>query len=111
MTMRLYATEHNWPLESVVVRVTHDRQNLTSRDQFLKEIQIDGALSLEQKQALLEVSMRCPIHMTVARGSNIDTRLLLELIQADVPQTTLLICKDSVKARIKNYSCVRFFAI
>lgn len=78
MTMRLYATERAWPLERLVVRVSHDRPTLASRDYFLKEIQIVGDLTGPQRSALLEVTMRCPIHLTVARGSEIETRLLEE---------------------------------
>lgn len=76
MTMRLYATERVWPLERLVVRVSHDRPTLASRDKFLKEIQIVGDLTNLQRSALLEVAMRCPIHLTVARGSDVETRLL-----------------------------------
>ena len=76
MTMRLYATEREWPVERLVVRVTHDRPALAARDQFLKEIQIVGNLTPGQRAALLDVAMRCPIHLTVARGSDIETRLL-----------------------------------
>lgn len=78
MTMRLYATERAWPLERLVIRVSHERPTLASRDYFLKEIQIVGDLTNLQRYALLEVTTRCPIHLTVARGSDIETRLLEE---------------------------------
>jgi len=78
MTMRRYATERAWPLERLVVRVVHDRPALAARDRFLKEIQITGRLTSAQVAALIEVSMRCPIHLTLARGSQVETRLVGE---------------------------------
>lgn len=78
MTMRCYATEREWPLEQLVVRVSHDRPALASRDRFLKEIQMVGTLTADQVDALLDVATRCPIHVTVARGSDIETRLIQE---------------------------------
>jgi len=78
MTMRCYATECGWPLERLVVRVSHERTTLASRDRFLKEIQIVGTLSAVQIHSLLDVAMRCPVHVTVARGSDIETRLVQE---------------------------------
>jgi putative redox protein len=78
MTMRRYATERDWSLEQLVVRISHDRPALASRDHFLKEIQIAGPLTVAQINALVDVAMRCPIHVTVARGSDIETRLIQE---------------------------------
>jgi putative redox protein len=76
MTMRRYATDREWPLERLVVRISHDRPALASKDRFLKEIQIIGSLTTAQIDALMDVATRCPIHVTVARGSDIETRLI-----------------------------------
>lgn len=84
MTMRCYATDREWPLEKLVVRVSHDRPALASRDRFLKEIQIVGPLTTAQMHALVNVATRCPIHMTVARGSDIETQLIAPGEMVDV---------------------------
>ncbi|WP_448095946.1 OsmC family protein [Luteibacter yeojuensis] len=76
MTMRRYATDREWPLEHVVVRVSHDRPALASRDRFLMEVQMVGTLTALQLDALVDVATRCPLHVTLARGSNIETRLI-----------------------------------
>ena len=76
MTIRLYASEHGWPVERIVVRISHHSGGLSARDRFLKEIQLVGALTEAQRKALAEVATRCPIHLTVARGSDIETSLL-----------------------------------
>ena len=76
MTMRRYATDREWPLEQLVVRVSHDRPALASMDRFLMEIQIEGSLTAHQLDALVDVATRCPLHVTMARGSDIETRLI-----------------------------------
>jgi putative redox protein len=76
MTMRRYASDREWPLERLVVRISHDRPALASKDRFLKEIQVIGSLTAAQIDALMDVATRCPVHVTVARGSDIETRLM-----------------------------------
>jgi putative redox protein len=76
MTMRLYARERDWPVERIVVRVSHHSGGMTDRDRFVKEIQLVGDLTAAQREALAEIATRCPIHLTVARGSDIETSLL-----------------------------------
>jgi putative redox protein len=89
MTMRLYASELGWPLEHIVVRVSHHREGLTDRDRFVEEIQLVGDLTEVQRQVLVEVATRCPIHLTLARGSDIETCLLKvgEMLEGAVSRT------------------------
>src|SRR5262249_23690153 len=76
MTMRLNASELGWPVEQIVVRVSHLRECLADRDRFVEEIQLVGELSGAQRRVLADVATRCPVHLTVARGSDIETCLL-----------------------------------
>jgi putative redox protein len=101
MTMRRYALDREWPLERLVVRVSHDRPTLAARDRFLKEIEVVGPLTPEQVEALVEVSTRCPIHVTVARGSDISTRLLRPGEASDVA------IERSAHMRVMKEACER----
>jgi putative redox protein len=76
MTMRLYADRKNWPLERVRVKVTHHRDGLAGRDRFLREIQLFGPLDEAQRARIIAVSKRCPVHLTIERGSDVETVLL-----------------------------------
>ena len=76
MTMRLYASRKKWPLERVRVKVTHRRSGLDATDSFSMEIQLDGSLSGEQQQKLLEVVSQCPVHKTIERGSEVVTSVV-----------------------------------
>jgi putative redox protein len=74
MTLRMYARQKGWPLEHVQVRVTHSKsQERTPPDLFRREILIEGALDPAQRQRLLEIAERCPVHKTLEGGSAIET--------------------------------------
>ena len=76
MTVRLYAERKKWPLERIRVKVTHRRLALSARDAFVRELEFVGPLDGEQRAKLLEISMRCPVHLTMERGSDITTILV-----------------------------------
>ncbi len=76
MTMRLYADRRKWPLENVRVKVTHHRKGPEARDVFVKEIQLTGPLDDAQRQKIHEISLRCPVHLTLTRGSDVETVML-----------------------------------
>ena len=78
MTMRLYANRKQWPLERIRVKVTHHRDGLAGRDRFVREIQLIGSLTEEQRQRIIAISKRCPVHLTMERGSDIETVLLTD---------------------------------
>jgi putative redox protein len=75
MTVRLYAERKSWPLERVKVLVKHVRPNLGARDQFNREIRLEGPLDAEQRKRLLEIANRCPVHRTLSSEIHIPTRL------------------------------------
>ena len=75
MTIRLYARRKQWPLERVRLKVTHHRDGLQAKDRFVLEIELVGPLNDAQRARLLDISMRCPVHLTMERGSIVETRL------------------------------------
>jgi len=85
MTMRLYADRKKWPLERVRVKVTHQRDGLAGRDRFLREIQLFGALDEAQRARIIDISKRCPVHLTIERGSDVETVLLPNTPMDDTP--------------------------
>lgn len=76
MTIRLYADRKKWPLKHVEVAVRHNRPNLQGRDVFEIDVKLDGALDDEQRARLMEIADRCPVHLTLARGSDVQARLV-----------------------------------
>jgi putative redox protein len=76
MTIRLYADRSRWPLRRVQVSVTHTRGSLKARDTFHRDIQLEGDLDEVQRARLIDIAQRCPVHITLERGSDIQTRLV-----------------------------------
>ena len=83
MTIRMYARRKKWPLESVSVDVCHDKVHAQDAangasskiDQFVRVIRLTGDLDEEQRQRLLEIADKCPVHKTLTHSSVVRTRL------------------------------------
>jgi len=85
MTLRMYADRKGWPLDAATVRLKHgkihaaDCQACETREGMLdrieREIEIEGPLDADQKQRLLQIADRCPVHRTLTSEVQIKTRL------------------------------------
>jgi len=82
MTIRMYARRKKWPLTHVSVDVTHDKVHAqdaeaggTKVDTFRRRISLEGDLSDDQRQKLLEIAEKCPVHRTLEQSSRVDTSL------------------------------------
>jgi len=83
MTVRMYASRKQWPLESVTVRLrdtpAHIEDCMDCETQAVGPRQIDrivhfeGPLSAEQHARLLQIADRCPVKQTLERGIKIRT--------------------------------------
>jgi len=85
MTIRMYARRKQWPLDGVTVDVTHDKVHAqdaaaadgpTKVDAFNREIRLSGDLDTEQRQKLLEIADKCPVHRTLEKSSVVRTVLV-----------------------------------
>ncbi len=76
MTIRLYADRKGWPLAKVRVGVRHKRPDLHARDQFEMDIVLEGPLDDAQRARLMEIADRCPVHLTLERGSDVKNILM-----------------------------------
>jgi putative redox protein len=75
MTIRLYANRKNWPLEHVEVAVRHRRADLNAKDMFEVGVTLKGDLDESQRAKLMEIGERCPVSITLARGSDVRSVL------------------------------------
>ena len=78
MTLRLYAERKQLPLERVVVHLKHEKihandcEDCETREGMLDEIERilkPGALDDAQRQRLLEIADKCPVHRTLPARS------------------------------------------
>ncbi len=83
MTLRMYADRKGWPLEKVTVKLNHAKKHAEDCvecgpkdriDVFTREIEIEGNLDQEQRDRLLEIADRCPVHKTLESEAVIETR-------------------------------------
>lgn len=85
MTVRMYADHKVWPLEDVYVELLHSKAHAedcknsdkkTSKiDHIEKDVIVTGNLDEQQKNRLLEVSERCPVHRTLQSDIKITSHL------------------------------------
>ena len=85
MTLRLYADRKQWDLREITVHISHEKThiedclNCESRDgkidQFTRELEVVGELDEDQKQRLVEIADKCPVHKTLEGNVVIKTLL------------------------------------
>ena len=84
MTIRMYARRKGWPLTHVSVDICHDKVHAQDAetgsgqkiDTWRRRIRLDGDLDADQRQKLLEIADKCPVHRTLERSSEVLTELV-----------------------------------
>ncbi len=85
MTLQMYARRKKWPLENVLVHIDYDKRYVDDCadcsekprkiDVFRKKIVLEGDLDEEQRERLLEIANRCPVHKTLHSDVKIESVL------------------------------------
>jgi len=83
MTVRMYASRKEWPLDDVEITLRHNRQHVTDcedcgdepkqLDVIERDINLIGDLSEEQRERLLQIADKCPVHKTLTGQLEIRT--------------------------------------
>ena len=72
MTLRMYAERKTLPLEHVSVDITREKQE-NGRWLFSRSVHIEGDLSEQERQRLVEIAEKCPVHKLLHDGADIRT--------------------------------------
>lgn len=85
MTLQMYARRKKWPLEEAVVRLNHKKIHAKdcercetaegSLDRIDRELELIGPLDDKQRNRMLEIADRCPVHRTLHSEISVVTHL------------------------------------
>ena len=75
ITLRMYAERKKWDLKDVRVEVTFQNDPNEKGSSFFCDIELIGDLSEEQREKLLEIGKKCPIHKTLLNPIEIESKL------------------------------------
>nr|WP_241264272.1 bifunctional alpha/beta hydrolase/OsmC family protein [Bowmanella dokdonensis] len=85
MTLRMYARHKELPLEHVKVELSHRREHgkdcqdcpdkAVAIEVIERQISLSGELSDQQRQRLLEIANKCPVHRTLHSKLQVESHL------------------------------------
>jgi len=85
MTMQLYARHKDFPLEGAKVEVNYDHDHASDakdcvtgeakKGLFQRKISLEGPLDEKQKERILSIASKCPVHKSLEKGTNISTEI------------------------------------
>ena len=85
MTIQMYARRKNWPLINVETHVNHQKTHAedckkceeanAKIDLFERLIVLKGELDDDQKNKILQIADKCPVHKTLTTSSSVKTKL------------------------------------
>ena len=86
MTLRMYAERKGWPLERAEARLTHEKVHAQDCadcetregrvDRIDRRLTLQGPLDAAQREKLLEIADKCPVHRTLTGEIKIHTELV-----------------------------------
>ncbi|OHC60400.1 MAG: osmotically inducible protein OsmC [Rhodocyclales bacterium GWA2_65_19] len=77
MTLRMYAERKGLALAHVSVALSHEKITLdgVARDRIERTISLTGELTADQRQRLLEIANKCPVHRALSQSLVIESAL------------------------------------
>lgn len=76
ITLRMYADRKGWPLTGAEVQVHLERDAPAQHATFTLRIQLHGDLDVAQRERLLDIAQKCPLHQMFTQPITLNTSLL-----------------------------------
>jgi putative redox protein len=77
ITMEMYARRKGWELGEVVVEVDYEPAQRGSPTKFSMEVRLPKELPEDQRERLLQIAAKCPVHRTLEGEVMFDERVEL----------------------------------
>jgi putative redox protein len=87
MTLKMYADRKKWSLDKVTVTLKHSKMHVEDSshpegrkskvDVFHRMIEMEGELDEEQREKLMEIADKCPVHRTL---TDTDVKIETEMV-------------------------------
>lgn len=74
ITLSMYATRKNWAVKHIDCVVTTEK--IAGKRSFNRAITLTGDLTDEQKQRMLAIANKCPVHKTLSQGTQVNSFLV-----------------------------------
>jgi len=71
MTLKVYAERKGWPLRDA--HVTLNAVNTDGKFVIARQLRLEGDLDADQRQRLIEIAAKCPVHKTLTGEIIINT--------------------------------------
>lgn len=71
ITLKMYAERKQWPVAGITVTVSMQREGDNSS--FERKIVINGNITEEQRQRLLQIAKACPVSKTLTGNISVNT--------------------------------------
>ena len=86
MTIKMYATRKKWNLKEVKVHLSYDSKyaedcekcedGTRKMGRINRVVELHGDLSAEERERLLEIANKCPVHKTLTQSVTVQTDLM-----------------------------------
>lgn len=86
MTIKMYTERKGWAVEVINVHLSYegnhvdDCENCEDQERkigrFIRKIELKGKLDKKQKQRILAIANKCPVHRTLEQGTKVHTELI-----------------------------------
>jgi putative redox protein len=74
ITLKLYSARKGWPLQDVDVRVTLEDGEKGAPNRWTQYVTLHGDLDAEQRERLMQIAGRCPVHRLLEGGNVFEER-------------------------------------
>jgi putative redox protein len=78
ITLRMYVERKKWPVDHLGCEVSHKKVvggDNGSYDVFTRTLTIEGDVDAAQRQRIMEIANKCPVHKTLESSSHVETQL------------------------------------